>query len=66
MIGSEFVFDAKGVTVVRLPCRPVLAADRNHRQLVAYIGPGVDGAELVRLLRDTAEKLARTLPRDAQ
>jgi hypothetical protein len=60
----ELVYDKREVSVVRLTTAiPRSAVDGGHRRLVAYVAPTVTTAEAVRLLRATAEDLARTLPR---
>lgn len=59
----ELLYDRGPTSIARLNGIPRSGADGRHRRLVAYIGPDVTTAELVRLLRDAAESLAKTLPR---
>ena len=61
--GREVVFDGRGVKIVRLGDVPRSGVDGRHRLRVGYVGPTMTTAELVRLLRDSAEALAKSLPR---
>lgn len=60
---TERLFESEDVSVVRLNGRPRAAISGRHKSLIAYVGTTVSVAETIRLLRETAEMLARTLPR---
>jgi hypothetical protein len=58
----EQVFDRREVSIARLNGRP-RSGDGRHRRLVGYVAADVTVPELVRLLRECADQLARSLPR---
>ena len=60
---KELVYDRAAVSIVRLNGVPRSGVDGRHRRLVAYVAPTVTDAELIRMLREAAEQLAKALPR---
>jgi hypothetical protein len=60
---SEPVFESAAVSVVRLNGRPRAAVTGRHKAVLVYVGATVTVSETIWLLRETAEALAKTLPR---
>jgi hypothetical protein len=57
------VFESSEVSISRLAGRPRSGVDGRHKRLVAYVAADASTAEVVRLLREAAEGLSKSLPR---
>jgi hypothetical protein len=60
----EEIVATRDVAITRLNAQP-RGGDGRHRRLVGYCDATMTTAELVRLLRETAERLAKSLPKVA-
>lgn len=62
-VSSVRLLESASVSLSRLNGRPRSGVDGRHKRLVAYVACDASTGEIVRLLRETAEALAKTLPR---
>ncbi len=58
---TETVCETEELVVVRVHGRPREPEQGRHRKVVAYVGVETSTGQLVGLLRDAADRLAKTL-----
>jgi hypothetical protein len=65
VIEREQLFSSRDVAIARLNGSPRQIDTGRHKRALVYVGADVTVPELVRLLRGTADALAKSLPQVA-